>query len=59
MASLIFGVLTLLVFLVVMWKLWRVLNGDESIEPGGSYGRQLFGRYREPEKPKREDNGPA
>ena len=55
MATLVAGVLALSVFLVVMWRLWRVLNGDEQIEPGGSYGRQLFGRYREPEKP--EDNG--
>lgn len=55
MATLIGGVLGLVVFLVVMWKLWRALSGDEQIEPGGSYGRQLFGRYREPAKP--EDNG--
>jgi hypothetical protein len=53
------GVLALSVFLVVVWRLWRVLNGDEQIEPGGSYGRQLFGRYREAEKPKPEDNGQA
>lgn len=55
MATLIAGVLGLLVLLVVIWRLWRVLNSDEPLEPGGSYGRQLFGRYREPEKP--EDNG--
>jgi membrane protein implicated in regulation of membrane protease activity len=56
--TLVAGVLALLVVLVVVWRLWRVLNGDEPPEPGGSYGRQLFGRYRDLEKPQPEDNGP-
>ena len=57
MQTVVGGVLALLVLLVVVWRLWRVLDGDEPLEPGGSYGRQLFGRYREPAKP--EDNDPA
>jgi hypothetical protein len=42
---------TLLVLLIVIYRLWRVLDGDQEIEPGGSYSRQLFGRYRKPKLP--------
>ena len=47
--------LALLAIGVVWWMLGRALNGDKQIEPGGSYGRQVFGRNREPKKP--DDNG--
>jgi membrane protein implicated in regulation of membrane protease activity len=35
-------------FVVVRFVLmgWRFLRGDEEMEPGGSYGRQLFGRRK-------------
>lgn len=49
--SLLIGGLALLFIAFVWWCLWRVLNGDTPIESGGSYGRQVFGRYREPKKP--------
>lgn len=43
--------LVLLAIGVVWWALWRALNGDKQVEPGGSYSRQVFGRNREPKKP--------
>jgi len=52
MAVLLVAGLALLAILVVWWGLWRALNGDKQVEPGGSYGRQVFGRYRKPD-----DNG--
>lgn len=55
MAILLVAGLALLAILFLWWMLGRVLNGDQQIEPGGSYGRQLFGRDREPKKP--DDNG--
>ncbi len=50
-APLLAGGLALLAFLFVVWRLWRALEGDKPVEPGGSYGRQVFGRYRRPKKP--------
>lgn len=55
MAILLTAGLALLAIGVVWWTLGRALNGDRQIEPGGSYGRQVFGRNREPKKP--DDNG--
>ena len=26
---------------------WRVMRGDDQIEPGGSWGKQMFGRRRD------------
>ena len=26
---------------------WRILRGDEEMEPGGSYSRQSLGRYKD------------
>jgi hypothetical protein len=27
---------------------WRILHGNEEMEPGGSLGRQMLGRTRKP-----------
>ena len=32
---------------------WRILNGQEEFEPGGSFGRQAVGRYHEHRGPER------
>ena len=29
---------------------WRILNGQEQFEPGGSYSRQAIGTYQEDRK---------
>jgi hypothetical protein len=55
MQTVVAGTLTLLFLIVVVWRLFRVLDGDAPLEPGGSYGRQLFGRYRKPEPPEGTD----
>ncbi len=55
MGTLIVAVLALSILLVAWWRLWRVLNGDKPIEPGGSYGRQFFGGYRKLEKAEDDD----
>ncbi len=55
MSPLVAAGLALLVFLFVVWRLWHALDGEKQAEPGGSYGRQLFGRFRPPRKPG--DNG--
>jgi hypothetical protein len=50
-APLFAGGLALLAFLFVVWRLWRALDGERQVEPGGSYGRQVLGRYRKPKQP--------
>jgi hypothetical protein len=36
----------LAVLAAVGYTAWRFLHGNEQLEPGGSFGRQLFGRNR-------------
>ena len=41
----------LLAALVAMGVLaWRTFYGNEEMEPGGSMGRQMFGRYKKPDQ---------
>lgn len=46
-ASLVIGLLLLLMVASVVHRLWRVRRGDEELEAGGSLGRQFFGRDRD------------
>lgn len=59
MSPLVAAGLALLVFLFVVWRLWRALDGDQQVEPGGSYGRQVFGRFRDPKKRRDRTEGPS
>jgi hypothetical protein len=36
-----------LAILQLFRRAWRILRGDEEMEAGGSWGRQLFGRRKE------------
>ncbi len=45
----IVAALWLLAVLVAMGVLaWRTFHDNEEMEPGGSMGRQTFGRYKKP-----------
>jgi hypothetical protein len=39
----VLGMLALGLLLLIRMA-WRLYRGDEPMEPGGSYGRQFFGR---------------
>jgi hypothetical protein len=42
--SVIVLVMLALGLLLMIRMAWRLYRGDEPMEPGGSYGRQFFGR---------------
>jgi hypothetical protein len=45
-ASVVVGVLLVLMLAGAARMLWRVYRGEEELESGGSLGRQLFGRHK-------------
>jgi hypothetical protein len=50
-ASIVILALATFIALLIGRMVWRFIREDAEPEAGGSLGRQLFGRHKEPETP--------